>query len=145
MMRRREMLMQMPGGSSIFDALLELVDSVTPTEAVPAITFNIGSNPEGAFIVVSDPPGNPTVAQSQSQQQQIVSMQCYFITNKTAPTIKNAYSLLARMTPLPETDYDYWGTGGTIGTGTLTTKVTSNNVFNYIPGYTYYLFKVKGS
>lgn len=134
--------MQMAGNASVLESLLEIVDSVQPSENVDTIDFSWDGK-EGAYIVVSIPVGTSAVAAEQTGIQ-TMQMIYFSVTGKTAPVIRSPYTIMSRKTPIQTTDIDYWAPVVTPGDGTISVKMISNGSYGYIAGFTYYLMRAKG-
>ena len=125
----------MAQGASLLDGLLEIISSFTPTEAIDTATFS-SSNADGAYIIVSDPPGNTTQAQGQSQASQILEMGFFYV-YKQGPR-GNTYVVEKQV---PGTfPVDFFSMTETLSDGVVTVKLSRHN---FLPGYTYYLIRVK--
>lgn len=122
-------------GASLLDGLFEIISSFTPTEAVGTATFS-SNNADGAYIIVSDPPGNTTQAQSQSQASQILEMGFFYV-YKQGPR-GNTY-IIEKQVPgtVPS---DFFSMTETLGDGVVTVTLSRHK---FLPGYTYYLIRVK--
>lgn len=132
---------QMASGGSLLNSMLEIVGAVTPTVETPTIDFPpVG---EGAYIVVSNPPGNRTVA-AQQDQAQILSMQFFAITGISNPAIRSPYTIMVRKQPGETTDIDYWGCSISVDSTKTQVQLMTNETYKYQPNTTYYLIKVKG-
>lgn len=125
----------MATSASLLDGLLEIISSFTPTEAINTATFS-SSNADGAYIIVSDPPGNTTQAQGQSQASQIFEMGFFYIYNHGPRG--NTY-VVEKQVPgtIPA---DFFTMAETLGDGVVTVTLSRHN---FLPGYTYYLIRVK--
>ena len=132
------------GGSSVFDNMLEVVDSFTPTAVAESIDFDYDDS-EGAFIVVSDPPGNTTNAAQQEYNDQIMNMVFFCITGKSSKIVRSPFTITTRKAGTSSTDVDYWTPTVTVSTNIVNVKLTANGVKKFVPGFTYYLCKVKGA
>ena len=132
------------GGSSIFDQMIEILDSFTPTE-------NIGTHKfmceviEGAYFILANPPMNIANSQNTSGDQALsmTYFAVYGINNKIA---RNAASTNVKKTVSNDMHYDYWSASVTIESDGFTIMPGNSAVRKYFAaGVTYYLLKVKGA
>ena len=131
--------------SSVLDDLLEIVSYVAPAENTVTIDFPWDAK-EGAYIVVSNPPGNSASAANQSVKAQILSLEFIKATNTSTGKSFLAQLLAKRKTPTDITDSDFWtGAVNADREGYLTVRPVSGreNVV-FLAGFTYYLLRVKG-
>lgn len=132
------------GGISILDSLLEIVDTKTVSEPQYHLEFN-NVNGRGSFIVVSDPPGNIENMQKEQNVQTFGLLNMTHIQVTGDPkSVRNGQTSTIRAS-LASTGYiDYWTATGTLTGDVLDVTPLSGTRMIFIPGYTYYLLKVKG-
>lgn len=126
--------------TGILDELLEVVDSVTPTEYVYELTFQC-DNREGTYAVIAHPTGLSVAAQG--SKSQLFESTYFQIRGRETKTIGGAASHYYLKTPTTNNDMDYWSPSGTLGDNTITLKGVANNNFGFESGLTYYLLRVK--
>lgn len=130
------------GGSSMLDNLLEIADSVTPTQNVFSIdfTFDIA---EGMYIIVSNPPGTEEYAAQQSQNQTL-NMMMFTITGKSTKIIRLSQTVMYKKNNDANNQADWWTPTITIGATGVNCMLMPGDRYYFQSGVTYYLLRVKG-
>lgn len=134
--------MQMASGGSIFDSLLEIVDSISLTQDSDDITFTF-DNSQGTYFVLSNPPGTREVAYDSSMPQTINAIA--FVVGDSGTTPRGQITITYRKTPTQTLDIDWWASTISIIEGAVTITSARNTQYKFLKDTTYYLARVKGA
>ena len=129
-------------GSGIFDKMIEVVDSFSPTEnEIYDHTFSYdGLN--GSYFIVTDPPGNIDNMLAESSLPTVGLFNfTYFFVGGSPKTIRSQYTSTYR--PNIAGYADYWTPTITVTDGTISVNLAGLTRLQYRIGYTYYLCRVK--
>ena len=137
--------MGMAQGGSIFDKLLEVVDTYACTEGRIEHTFTLDVVKNGAYIIICDPPGILENALNDPNVSQfgLLNMSFFEINGVNHDTVRAINTMSIRPQLASSGYYDWWGGKGTLNGNQLDYQLIIDRE-GYTKGYTYYLCRVKG-